>query len=147
MALITWNPEWETGIPIIDDDHRAVIEIINELDEAIQAGEEEFVIGLALGVLNDYVRYHFQREELLFAACDYPFAADHIEEHGTLRKAIKDALIRYERLPQAFDGTELLELLQVWWGEHILNEDQRYKPYVAGHAEALAEAEKLTVEG
>ena len=61
--MITWRPAFETGIPVVDRDHRALIDQINSLSDALHAGAAKEKLTESLVFLNHYVREHFQREE------------------------------------------------------------------------------------
>ena len=41
MPLITWGPRLETGLAIIDSQHKRLVDIINQLNDALEAGREK----------------------------------------------------------------------------------------------------------
>ena len=53
----------ETGVPVVDGDHRALIDQINGLSDALRQGAAKDKLAASLMFLNRYVREHFLREE------------------------------------------------------------------------------------
>ena len=81
MPLITWTPKLETGIAIIDSQHKRLVDIINELDEARKAGRSNEVLGAMLEELVEYTFTHFRVEEKLMENHQYEQLDEHRGEH------------------------------------------------------------------
>ena len=62
MEMIQWNEVLATGIPAIDNQHKKLLELANQLGGAIERGDAE-VAEYVLGDLVDYTVYHFAFEE------------------------------------------------------------------------------------
>ena len=66
--LIVWKPSFAIGIPVIDAEHKQLVELCNELYKAIMSNknsERKDVVRIALKECADYVRTHFANEEKL----------------------------------------------------------------------------------
>lgn len=80
-----------TGHPVIDDEHRQIVDSINEVSEAVQSGKYE----LCATLLDDFLKIcedHFRSEEALLENLNYPGLADHAAFHQELilkAKAVK----------------------------------------------------------
>ena len=48
MALLTWQDKYSVGIAQIDDQHKQLIIMINELNDAMLAGKGKDVLMLSL---------------------------------------------------------------------------------------------------
>jgi hemerythrin len=48
MALVTWGPSLEVGIQLIDSQHKRLVDLINQLDDAQKQGRGNEVIGETL---------------------------------------------------------------------------------------------------
>ena len=64
MALITWNNMLSTGVTEQDNQHKKLIDLINQLNDAMQAGKGSEVLGKVLAELVNYTVFHFGYEEM-----------------------------------------------------------------------------------
>jgi len=139
-APLSWTETWSVGAPDMDGDHRVLIGLINTLPQAFTATENDWVVGSVLNSLWDYAGYHFDREEALLRAANFPGAEDHAGRHQVLRAQVRDWLERYQANPDAIDPKALLVFLKGWLMNHVLGEDMRYKPYVENNPDAQSVA-------
>jgi hemerythrin-like metal-binding protein len=140
MAFFDWDESLSVGIALVDEDHRQLIDLVNQLHDGMGANEEKAIVGTVLNALADYVVYHFKREERVMAACGY---AD-LERHRSQHEAFADQVQRWERHYRedrsAADSQKLLVFLKDWLARHISREDRAFAPSVAGHEKAATEA-------
>ena len=123
MAYMQWTHDLETGIHVIDEQHKRIINYINELDHASKTGSAEEVQQVLEGLL-DYTVTHFEFEEELQEKAGYPFLKAHQRVHEIFMKRI--AAFR-ERANDGEDIVpELLSMLKVWLSSHIKGDDQDY---------------------
>ena len=50
-----WNDSMSVGVPLIDNDHRALIHLINRLHESVRAQDAYDILDSLLNRLLDYV--------------------------------------------------------------------------------------------
>jgi hemerythrin len=118
-----WSRELESGIPVIDTQHKRIIDFINELDSACRSGNASETAQVMDGLLN-YTITHFEFEESLQERAGYPFLKAHRRIHEIFMKKVAD--IR-QRSTQGEDvALELLKLLNGWLISHIKGEDRDY---------------------
>lgn len=123
MAYIEWTRELESGIPVIDTQHKRIIDFINELDDACRTGNKEETDHVMEGLLN-YTVTHFEFEEALQEKAGYPYLKAHRRIHEIFMKKVAE--IR-GRASQGEDVAPLLlNLLQGWLASHIKGEDRDY---------------------
>jgi hemerythrin len=134
MPLITWQDGYSVGVPQIDDDHKLLVSLINQLDDAIRGGQGHDVVGSVLTVLEEYTHGHFGREELLMAKAGYSDLPAHHREHEKLTAQVRDIAGRYHRGDRAALDGAVLEFLKTWLTGHILGVDMKYAPYLDGVA-------------
>ena len=79
---ITWDDSIKTGVRLVDVQHKYLIDIINELAEAIESGEGASKVGKILNLLQYYAEWHFEREELCMDRFVCPAAATNKKAHG-----------------------------------------------------------------
>ena len=65
MPVIQWSNQYSVGIDLLDADHKVLISLINQIDEAIRSSEPVELVRRVLDALLDYTDYHFSREEAL----------------------------------------------------------------------------------
>ena len=67
MPLIAWDQGFSVGVGSIDEQHKKLIGLLNDLHDAMRFGKGRDVLGKVLAELIDYTAYHFRTEEGLFA--------------------------------------------------------------------------------
>ena len=131
------------GVPLIDNDHKALIHLINRLHESVSAQDAYDVLDGLLTRLLDYVDIHFTREERVMEACSYTESAGHKEEHAAFiahMRGLRDA-VTAETAPVHLES--LADYLKEWLNHHILIQDMAYRRSVEnnpGAAGRIAEA-------
>ena len=132
MALITWLPSFSVNLPPIDEQHKRLFDLINQLHEEIvvkKSGHEG--IGAALEELIQYTKTHFELEERFLESMHYPELAQHKAKHEALTK-------RVVKLQQDFTAGkttvagELMNLMHFWLRNHILQADRKYGAFLRG---------------
>jgi len=109
-----WDDSMSVGVPAIDDDHRILLGLINELRQAKHDPHAEEAIGTYIDMLAQYAEYHLAREEHMMAAVNYPDLDDHRGSHEDLRRRSQDFLRRYRQESDAVDLGELEAFLVEW---------------------------------
>ena len=127
MQFIVWKEEHETGIQTIDDQHKKLIHLTNELYEAIRLGREEKVIQDILEGLTAYMSEHFSAEEALLKENNYPEYDQQVTAHRMFIEKFHEHIARRDliELPD-----ELFGFLKKWIVAHFLGMDKRYVPYI-----------------
>ena len=129
MPLMTWNDKYSVNIRAIDEQHRKLFSLINELHEAMAKGQGKEVLGRILVDLASYTVYHFSTEEKLFAAHGYPQAAEHREEHAALIKQVQEVKAEFDAGTASLPP-KVLDFLRRWLNDHILGSDAKYGPFM-----------------
>lgn len=142
MPIIQWTPDFSVGVSSLDTDHKVLISLINQLDDAIGRGEPAATVSRVLDALLDYTDYHFAREEALMRACVYPELDAHQRTHGMLRAQVHDIRERYRRDPESMHAREVLAFLKNWLTAHIIGRDRLYAPYMDSARQAIEEADQ-----
>lgn len=129
MSFYKWSESMSVGVPLLDSDHQALIQLINQLHNALEDEDELSVLDQIFENLVVYVELHFEREEQVMEACGYPAIAEHKEEHLCFFENMRYMHDRYFNAEGAGVGRELLVYLKDWLNHHILIQDMAYKPY------------------
>jgi len=126
--LVEWSDSLSVGIDEIDAQHRVLVNLVNEMHEAIEQGRGSEAVGVVLTRLGEYTRIHFAVEESLMRLLGYPDLERHKEEHAELMTRLQELRQRFESGSSALDG-DLMSLLKVWLTRHIMESDQQYAQF------------------
>jgi hemerythrin len=137
MALLSWDKRLSVGPPSIDEQHRLLVDALNELNSAVMRGEDRNSTGVLLRTLLAYTRNHHASEEALMAKVGYPEVSQHRTLHRELVENIEAHLARLERGDSPVT-IEFLHFLRDWLSHHIQKVDRAYLPWIVRHATSMA---------
>lgn len=123
VAIVTWGPKMEIGVPEIDLQHRNLVAIANHLHDAISANQAQQAVDWILEELTLYVKFHFDSEERLMQELDYVDTEKHQLEHKEMLKAIR----RFKKHFHAGEPRverEVMDFLGGWLLQHIMGTDR-----------------------
>lgn len=124
MMEAAWDPRPETGIDVIDAQHRTLIDVMNDLAEAFRTGRAAEQARESLAFFARHGGEHFQTEERFMWAMGYPGLAAHKAEHAQLMQRL-EAL--QARRAQGFLVTaEMATLMADWRRHHVQGADQAF---------------------
>lgn len=129
---MTWTEKLAVGVKILDDDHKKLVGMVNELYDAIQSGHGKDSLGKILDGLVDYTKVHFGHEEQFFSQTGYPEAAAHKKQHSDLTKQVADVQQKYKAGVNGTLSLEVMNFLKNWLVNHIQGSDQKYGPFLNG---------------
>jgi hemerythrin-like metal-binding protein len=144
MTFFEWKDEYSGGIGSIDDQHKVIIDLMNQLFESIVQGKGESVTKSVFIELLKYANYHFGLEYELFNKYDYKEKAEHVEQHKHFIDKIKNLMIR-NYLTEKNIQIETLHYLRGWFQDHMLKIDMEYCRYF-NLKEILGEVEAYLME-
>lgn len=125
MALVVWNDRYSVGVAELDNHHKKLMSLINELHDAMKAGKGKDALGVMLKELLDYTNFHFRAEEAHMKKKGYSGLALHAVEHKQFVEKVNNSIKEYEngRLSLTM---EVMEFLKSWLVNHIMVEDKKY---------------------
>ncbi|MCK9424662.1 MAG: bacteriohemerythrin [Ignavibacteriaceae bacterium] len=129
MQKLVWKDAYDIGIQVIDDQHKMLINIINDLYAANASGSAHLVMESIFKQLADYVHYHFSTEEDMFQQYGYPGAQAHIAEHDEFRDKIKN-LQGENRSGNIILSLKTIDYLKDWTINHILGTDREFSNFI-----------------
>jgi two-component system NtrC family sensor kinase len=129
FAAFVWNEQYATGIAEVDEQHRQLVNLINQIGEiCAMEGDVQKAMPI-LAELERYTRYHFSNEEKLMRefALDAAHIANHSKAHEHFRQQMAKAAGIIADSPDTSIKllTHLLEYLTNWLVHHILGTDMR----------------------
>lgn len=139
MTLMTWTTAMSVGLPELDEDHRVLIRIINQLAESEKNEDHVSVLRQSIYSLLRYAEFHFAREEKVLSNCEFPGMTHHKGEHRAFTDHMRElaAALDGDELPAAeVVNQDLLTYLKDWLNHHILIEDMSYRKLVEANPAA-----------
>ncbi len=132
MGLLTWDDSYSVGVSEIDTQHKKLFNLINDLFDAMKAGNGRSIIGKIIKELADYTVYHFGYEEKLFEKFDYPETATHNKEHKDFVETVSKFQKEFNE-ESAMLSMEVMNFLKKWLQDHIKGTDQHYTAFFNEH--------------
>ena len=136
-VLIVWMPEYDLGIPIVDEQHRGIVSTINSLFFGMQNNHGRDMLVPIIGVVCEYTHIHFRIEEDFLDKYGFPG----VQNHRKLHSELTDALAKIGK-KSVFDKDpyEFLEFLKKWWIDHICDKDRIFRDYLFEDAKFIRKA-------
>ena len=123
---ITWKREYDTGIVMVDRQHRVLVELINNLEEAYNQKEEKEILRETIIKLVDYTKFHFKFEENHMIQFGYRKIVGHQKLHRNFTDQVV-AILEHLKKDDFENLTEdILTFLKKWLIDHILKQDKAY---------------------
>ncbi len=130
MDLIKWSDErMSIGIKLIDDEHKELVKIINDLGLSIHKNCQRTEILTIVDRLIDYSKYHFAREEKYFKKFNYENAIEHKEQHNIFInkfEKIRKDIEEQDDLCNIILSEEVFLYLIEWLLNHITGSDKKF---------------------
>ncbi|MDP8243596.1 MAG: bacteriohemerythrin [Candidatus Hinthialibacter antarcticus] len=136
-SFVEWSDAMSVQAHNIDEQHKKLITLINQLYDAMKDKQAKAVLS---GILDELVRYtknHFSAEENKMEQAGYP----KLEAHKKIHVGFTDKVLEFQR---AFESGEvilsqdILDFLKDWLISHIMKQDQEYTPYMQSAQKSLS---------
>lgn len=128
MAVYEWDDSIAIGIPVIDEQHKALFEWLETLDQAVKNGDGSEAVNDIIWKLISYVTEHFGAEERMMLTGNYPKMAGHRAEHDQFVKRLQEIQVSF------IDGNEMsrnvLDFMADWLVSHIKGTDQEFSRFL-----------------
>lgn len=128
---LEWKDEYSVGIDSIDQQHKKLVNLINQLQTAVDYSTGEEFERDALDELVDYTKTHFQYEESLMQQNDYPDYEPHKAVHEKMIKQVAEVLAEYEK-DKDTAMSNAIDFLKDWLINHINGTDKEYSSFLIG---------------
>jgi hemerythrin-like metal-binding protein len=129
--FVEWKDDYSVGIDSIDQQHKKLLNLINQLQTAVDYSTGEEFERDALDELVDYTKTHFTYEEGLMRDNDYPGFEPHKVQHEKMIKKVEEVLSEYEQDHDTAMSNAAL-FLKDWLINHINGTDKEYSSYLIG---------------
>lgn len=130
MAIMIWNPTYSVGVRELDDQHKGLIHMINEMHYAMNQDKGQEAISSIVEQMFDYMETHFRTEEAYLQKFDYPALPSHQRQHEEFRAKARDLRQRV-RQREFILSFEIVQFLSDWLQNHIMVADMKYSTLLA----------------
>lgn len=134
-----FTEKYKTGVPLIDEEHRRLFEIISETNDLIHAEllhDKYDEIMRLLAELKDYTVFHFGDEETLMKRIHYPeFDAQKRAHTAFIERLVEVSLADLDSMDNNQQDylMDLIQFLLSWLSNHILACDKKIGVYMREH--------------
>lgn len=133
-TLVSFDEEAHAfGVDGIDEDHRQLMDVTNELYRAIKSGTDAQTMTATFQHLKTYTTRHFEEEEAFMARAGYPEYERHARHHAHFMERVNTLFNAY-RSGDTSAGMDLLALLGNWWRNHLEGDDAQLARFVRSQA-------------
>lgn len=129
MAYFEWADDLVIDRGPIDQDHRHLVDLVNQLHTATSQGRGKEVVQRVLGELLAYTRDHLSREEALMREVGFPRLEQHQIGHAHFIGQLEELKRQYEA-GSITVASQLSSVLRDWLSLHIRRSDKEARAFV-----------------
>lgn len=131
---LVWNEKLMTGVNEIDDQHRILVNTLNEANAVLVTNTTPDFLEQITRDLLSYALYHFETEEDLMQQYGYDESlAEDAERHQKEHRAFSSKVVAVREGLKGgimISREELLSFLNNWLVNHILNTDKKLASFI-----------------
>lgn len=125
MTVIDWDDSLSVNVVQIDNQHKQLVRILNQLFKEVESGKIDMDLSSTLHKLVEYTTYHFSTEENYFEKLNYELAEPHISLHNAFISKVGEFKGQLqENDPLLF--ADIIEYLVEWIVNHIKGADKAF---------------------
>ncbi|MFA6855800.1 MAG: bacteriohemerythrin [Treponema sp.] len=125
MAFIKWLPEYEFGIPEIDQQHKHLVELLNRFYEGLVDQNTKDQLLILLNEAIDYTHYHFSEEVKMMQDIGYTALIEQKKMHLDVENRIENFKEKI-LLNKPVLSMEVINEIKSWFIDHVQIEDRKY---------------------
>lgn len=131
VSLMKWGPQFSINVQQFDNQHKQLIDMVNQLNDAMTSGKGHDALKSILDGLIQYTATHFADEEKILEQQNYPDLEMHKKAHKELVKTALELQKKFHGNSSALSG-EVMNFLRNWLVNHIQGDDKKYGAYLNG---------------
>jgi hemerythrin-like metal-binding protein len=126
MADLIWNEQMSVGVQAMDDDHKELVVLMNELHEVVVSGQSRNALNDVIDRIMKSAKAHFGKEEDLLFKAGFPGADAHHSEHEQMLKTGLEWQAYFKDVSSPAMSLEAMSGFQSWLDNHIQGADMLY---------------------
>ncbi|MFW6370001.1 MAG: bacteriohemerythrin [Bacteroidota bacterium] len=128
MIIFEWTDDFSVGVTRLDNQHKKLVELINELFDAMAVGKGRDVLEEVIRELEKYIVIHFQSEERMMMINGFNGLEEHKQEHARFIGKIKEFKEKFKSGDRKLT-IEVVDFLKEWIINHIQGMDKKYAAF------------------
>lgn len=129
MAYINWNDSLSVKIGTIDNQHKKLIDLLNNFYEGVNSGSGKDKLIMLIQGLKNYTIEHFTAEERIMKLHMYPDFDAHKKQHDEFVAKVEDIYSKFVSGKMVL-SLEITGFIKTWISQHIQGTDKRYSNYL-----------------
>ncbi len=127
VEVFPWNKNFEVGVPLIDEQHQKLVELLNVLAGHLAYQSDIPTLNNVFNDLAEYAIYHFQAEERIWHSFfpEDAWETKHKDDHRRFLTTVNRIMAGKTARPLDEVIEEILTFLTQWLAFHILDTDMR----------------------
>jgi hemerythrin len=128
MQLLKWKDSYSMDEEQIDEQHKGLFKLSNEIYNLVEAGVDDSEQFRELFMaLTDYSIEHFIYEEMYLEKEGYPDLKNHIKQHLEFSDKLKELAVGINHETHI---KSIGDFVTTWLLQHVLDEDMKYKTFI-----------------
>ena len=123
--FVSWKPQYSVHIDTIDSQHKVLVALIRELQEAMWEGRGRGFQSSLIDQLVAYTKGHLRFEEDMMSENGYELLAEHAEQHRLLTSQVCELQQKIHD-GDAISNAQVMLFLRNWLLVHIMQHDQKF---------------------
>jgi diguanylate cyclase (GGDEF)-like protein/hemerythrin-like metal-binding protein/PAS domain S-box-containing protein len=148
FEIFPWNSNFETGINLIDEQHKQLVNILNKLAAHLANLSDSIILNEIFDELADYADYHFKTEEQIWKKYfkDDIWILNHKETHKSFISEVIELKDNKDNKPLDDVIHDIVSFLSQWLAYHILDNDKRMSKVILAleSGESLEASKKIS---
>ncbi len=126
FEVFPWNKNFETGIATIDEQHKVLVSLLNELAGTL-ARDDQLEINRVFDELAEYANFHFETEEAIWVEYfgDDSWLSSHQLTHSSFLPKVVELKEQDTNKPLIEIIEGIVKFLIRWLAFHIIDSDKR----------------------
>ncbi len=129
MQLIEWDQKYSVNVKAIDEEHKKLIKLINDLHDAMRSGQGRLIVGTILEELKNYAQTHFKNEERFMEQAAFPGLPSHRLIHAQFVSQVEELIEKMETGSLSL-SMEVMGFLKSWLINHIQGTDKAFSSHL-----------------
>ncbi len=130
MTELQWKPRYELGIPLIDEQHKRIFFLLNQLHQSVIGRKSREDVETVLQGLMRQTAEHFHTEEAFMEQMGFPGLEGHRGQHSKLLDGLHGLEVRF-REGDASMAMLVTTFLGSWLRHHIHEGDRTYADFLS----------------
>lgn len=129
MDYIVWQDDFCVGSKLMDEQHKTMFSIINQLYDELEGGRKPIRFKQILDHAVEYANKHFNDEEEIMKSVGFTDFENHRKLHDFYKVKINQFAALTQQHGLRDNGADLLRYLKDWWKNHVVRMDKGYSAF------------------